>query len=80
MQTRSQTQLLSLSKSSDSMNTNRLSPVTRSQTRCNSPTFDFDAASIAWRQNKNKLDNGVYSYKNTAPTGITTRSGLVLSA
>ncbi len=56
------------------------SPVTRSQTK---PAFDFDESSTAWLLNKNKLGNGTYSYKNkdaTRTTGITTRSGLVLSA
>jgi hypothetical protein len=64
------------------------SPVTRSQTKS---AFDFDEASALWLLNKNKLGNGMYSYKTdkwettkstkkTASTGITTRSGLVLSA
>ena len=53
------------------------SPVTRSQTK-----FDFDEASAAWLLNKNKLGNGMYSYKtqSVGTTGMTTRSGLVLSA
>ena len=56
------------------------SPVTRSQTK---QEFDFDESSAAWLLNKNKLGNGMYSYKTkniTRNTGMTTRSGLVLSA
>ena len=66
------------------------SPVTRSQTK---PAFDFDESSSAWLLNKNKLGNGMYSYngdkwscvdfastRSTKSSGITTRSGLVLSA
>ena len=68
------------------------SPITRSQTKQQPQVFDFDEASAAWLLNKNKLGNGMYSYKTskwtettkptrtTASTGITTRSGLVLSA
>jgi hypothetical protein len=52
------------------------SPVTRSQTK---PVFDFTESSSEWLQNKTKLENGMYSYKKSA-NGITTRSGLVLSA
>ena len=69
------------------------SPITRSQTK---PAFDFDESSSTWLLNKNKLGNGMYSYNGdksnctesstSRPTrssnfsGITTRSGLVLSA
>ncbi len=59
------------------------SPVTRSQTKQPVQVFDFDDSSAAWLLNKNKLGNGTYSYKNkdaTRTIGITTRSGLVLSA
>ena len=65
------------------------SPITRSQTKQQAPVIDFDEASAAWLLNKNKLGNGMYSYKTTkwvepikktASTGITTRSGLILSA
>jgi hypothetical protein len=66
------------------------SPITRSQTKQNGPVFDFDESSTAWLNNKTKLGNGTYSYTtskwladNTLTTksrGITTRSGLVLSA
>ena len=54
------------------------SPVTRSQTK-SKQEFDFDESSSAWLSNKTKLGNGMYSYKPSA-TGITTRSGLILSA
>jgi len=53
------------------------SPVTRSQTK--KPVFDFDESSAAWLKNKTKLGNGNYSYK-TPISGITTRSGKVLTA
>ncbi len=57
------------------------SPVTRSQTKRDVPVFDFTESSSAWLQNKTKLKNGMYSYKkSTDYSGITTRSGLVLSA
>ena len=55
------------------------SPVTRSQTKRDVPVFDFTESSSEWLQNKTKLENGMYSYKKSA-NGITTRSGLVLSA
>jgi len=67
------------------------SPVTRSQTKQMS-AINFDESSAAWLTNKNKLANGMYSYKNSAFgnchtddvtsdfAGITTRSGKVLSA
>ena len=55
------------------------SPVTRSQTRRDAPVFDFTESSSEWLQNKTKLENGMYSY-NKSTNGITTRSGLVLSA
>jgi hypothetical protein len=28
--------------------------------------IDFDAASLAWNENKNKLGNGCYAYKKNA--------------
>jgi hypothetical protein len=65
------------------------SPITRSQIKQQAPVIDFDEASAAWLLNKNKLGNGMYSYKttkwaepakSTRPAGMTTRSGLVLSA
>ena len=67
-----------------SMATQPSSPVTRSQTQKPvTPVFDFDEASAAWLLNKNKLGNGTYSYKtqkSVGTTGMTTRSGKVLSA
>jgi len=61
--------------------TKSYSPVTRSQTKRDSPVFDFNESSSEWLQNKNKLKNGMYSYKtSTVSSGITTRSGLVLFA
>jgi hypothetical protein len=57
------------------------SPTTRSQTKRDAPVFDFNESSSEWLQNKTKLGNGMYSYKNSTDySGITTRSGLVLSA
>jgi hypothetical protein len=57
------------------------SPTTRSQTKRDAPVFDFNESSLMWSQNKTKLKNGMYSYKtSTVSSGITTRSGLVLSA
>jgi len=59
------------------------SPITRSQTKQPAPVIDFDEASAAWLLNKNKLGNGTYSYKtqkSVGTTGMTTRSGKVLSA
>ena len=57
------------------------SPTTRSQTKRDAPVFDFTESSSEWLQNKTKLENGMYSYKtSTVSSGITTRSGLVLSA
>ena len=88
MQTRSQSKLsissvkntVALPKVASSSS----SPVTRSQSKQPSATvFDFDESSAAWLLNKNKLGNGMYSYKTkttTKTTGMTTRSGLVLSA
>jgi hypothetical protein len=59
------------------------SPVTRSQTQQPAaPVIDFDEASAAWLLNKNKFGNGTYSYKtkkSVVNTGMTTRSGKVLS-
>jgi PKD repeat protein len=91
MQTRSQSKLAQLKPSIISTRTAPVtrsspkaaapqpsSPVTRSQTK-----FDFDEASAAWLLNKNKLGNGTYSYKtqkSVVNTGMTTRSGKVLSA
>jgi hypothetical protein len=34
--------------------------------KCSS-TIDFDEASNAWRQNKNVLPNGCFSYKEPSP-------------
>jgi hypothetical protein len=59
------------------------SPVTHSQSKQPAPVIDFEEASAAWLLNKNKLGNGTYSYKTKksfGTTGMTTRSGLVLSA
>ena len=53
--------------------------ITCSQTKPPAPVFDFDESSAAWLKNKNKLGNGMYSYK-VSSSGITTRSGKVLSA
>jgi hypothetical protein len=88
MQTRSQSKL-SQSKSAVVISTTiepvsrpqSSSPATRSQTKRDAPVFDFTESTSAWLQNKNKLENGMYSYKtSTVSSGITTRSGLVLSA
>jgi len=88
MRTRSQSKL-SQSKSSVVISataepvsiTKSSSPVTRSQTKQDAPVFDFNESSSVWLQNKTKLGNGMYSYKkSTDYSGITTRSGLVLSA
>ena len=83
MQTRSQTKLYSIS----SIITTYIpsSPVTRSQAKQNTQTFDFDSSSKEWLGNKTKLKNGMFSYKipqheSTHKCGITTRSGLVLYA
>ena len=89
MQTRSQSKLAQ-SKPSVIIST-RTAPVTRSSPKPSSPVtrsqtksdFDFDEASAAWLLNKNKLGNGTYSYKtqkSVVNTGMTTRSGKVLSA
>lgn len=88
MQTRSQSKLsLSISSAKTAVALPKVassssSPVTRSQTnQPYAPVFDFDEASAAWLLNKNKLGNGTYSYKKaTTSSGITTRSGRVLSA
>jgi LytS/YehU family sensor histidine kinase len=41
---------------------------TRSQTICSiiETNIDFDAASLDWNKNKNKLGNGCYEYKKNA--------------
>jgi len=83
MQTRSQSKLsqskLTITKSGTTKVASPSSPVTRSQTNQTIPVFDFDESSAAWLKNKTKLGNGTYSYK-VSPSGITTRSGKVLTA
>ena len=88
MQTRSQSKLSQVKSgvvisaiTEPSFSHKSCSPVTRSQTKRNAQVFDFNESSSAWLQNKNKLGNGQYRYNNsTSHSGITTRSGLVLSA
>lgn len=81
MQTRSQSKA-NITISATMKHSSISSPVTRSQSKQPSNlVFDFDEASADWLLNKNKLGNGTYSYKKTtASSGITTRSGKVLSA
>jgi len=84
MQTRSQSKLSQSKPTITKTGTTKVvaspsSPVTRSQTNQTIPVFDFDESSAAWLKNKTKLGHGMYSYK-VSPSGITTRSGKVLTA